>query len=160
MNRRMKKFRTILITVIIFILIFPFVFSRIHPWTKIQCRKDYIDINTGISRTQKYYWFLKFSDKTEPTFLSQLLEINSTENSQWHIVNTLSFGHRNSPHYRFHGVFYQIKNLEIIISLHNINQTDSKEIARQIIELWKESNSDRKADEYLNQIDMKYMKDA
>ena len=154
------KKKVILFIVIIFILIFPFTFSFVHPWTKIQCKKHYIDINTGIFRTQKYYWFLKFSDKTESTYLSELLDIDSTKNPQWHIVNTLSFGHRNSPDYRFHGAFGQIKNLEIIISLYNINQTDTKEIARQLINLWKENKSDRKADEYLHELNMKYGKDS
>jgi hypothetical protein len=111
-----------------------------------------------MSRTQKYYWFLKYSDTTEPTYLSELLDVDSTENPQWHIVNTLSFG-RNSIHYKFSAALSQIKNLEIIISLYNINQTESKEIARQLINLWKENRSDRKADEYLHEINMQYAKD-
>ncbi|MBL7145652.1 MAG: hypothetical protein ISS76_15555 [Phycisphaerae bacterium] len=155
----MKKNCIILLAFIILILIFPFIFSFIHPWTNIQCRKEYIDINTGISRTQKYYWFLKYSDKTEPTYLSKLHGIASTENPQWHIVNTLSFGHGHSPHYIFHSAFGQIKNLKLLISLYNIKEKDSKAIARQIIELWKENRSDDKAGEYLHEINMQYGKD-
>jgi hypothetical protein len=155
-----KKNKVILLAVvIILILIFPFLFSFINPWTNIQCRKELIDINTGISRTQKYYWFLKFSEKTEPTYLSKLLGIDSVENPYWRAVNTFSFGHRNSPHYSFHGAYSQIKNLELIVSLYNINKDDSKEIARQIINFWKENQSDNKADEYLHEINMKYRKD-
>ena len=155
----MKKYSAITFLALSFILIFPFIFSFIHPWTNIQCRKKYIDINTGMSRTQKYYWFLKYSDKTESTYLSKILGIDSTENPQWHIVNTLSFGHRNSPNYIFHGAFGQIKNLKLLISLYNINEDDLKAIALKIIKLWKENRSYRKADEYLHEINMQYGKD-
>ena len=118
-----------------------------------------MDINTGMIRTQKYYWFLKFSDKTEPTYLSELLGIESVENPQWHIVNTFSFRYRHSPHYRFHSAFGQISRLKLMISLYNINEADSKVIARQIIKLWKESQFDNNADEYLHEINMQYGKD-
>jgi hypothetical protein len=47
----------------------------------------------------------------------------------------------------------------MIISLYNINEDDSKAIARQIIRLWKEGQSDNKADEYLHEINMQYGKD-
>lgn len=152
----MKKSVIILLAFLILTLIFPFIFSFIHPSTNIQCRKEYLDINTGTSRTQKYYWFLKYSDKTSPTYLSKLLGNNSTENPQWHIVNTLSFAHGHSPNYSFHSAFSQISNLKMMISLYNIKETDSKEIARQIIKLWKENKSDNKVDEYLHEINTKY----
>jgi hypothetical protein len=156
----MRKSVIIMVTVISFILIFPFVFSFIHPWTNIQCRKEQIDTNTGISRTQKYYWFLKYSDKTEPTYPSELLGIVSAENPHWRTVNTRSFGRRNSPHHSFHGAFAQISTLKLMISLYNINEDDSKAIARQIIKLWKENQSDRKADECLHEINTQYGKDS
>jgi hypothetical protein len=89
-----------------------------------------------------------------------LLGLDSTENPQWHIVNTLSFGHRNSPSYSFHGAFGQIKDLKMMISLYDINEEESKAIARQITKLWKENKSDRKAREYLQEVHMKYMKDS
>ena len=155
----MKKFSIIPLVAASSILIFPFVFSFIHPWTNIQCRKEYIDIETGLSRIQKYYWFLKFSDKTELTYLSKLIGIASTENPQWHIVNTLSVGHGHSPHYRFHSAFGQISHLKLMISLYNINEADSKVISLKIIELWKENRSYRKASEYLHEINMQYGKD-
>ena len=134
-------------------------FSFIHPWTKIQCMKQYIDINAGMIRTQRYYWFLKYSDKIEPSFLSDLLGADLAENPQWRIVNTLSFGRRYSPHYSFHSAAAQITHLKLMVSLHNIDEDDSKTIARQIIKLWKENTSDRKADEYLREINVQYGKD-
>ena len=155
----MKKYSAITFLALSFILIFPFMFSFIHPWTNIQCRKEQIDINTGMSRIQKYYWFLKYSEKTEPTYLSKLLDIDSVENPHWRNVNTFSFGHRLCINYSFHGAFGQIKKLKMIISLYNINEDDSKAIARQIIRLWKEGQSDNKADEYLHETNMKYGKD-
>ncbi len=155
----MKKFSIILTSVIILILIFPFVFLFIYPWTNIQCKKEFIDINTGTSRTQKYYWFLKYSDQTEPTYLSELLGIDPVENPHWRTVNTFSFRHRNSPHNSFHGAFSQISELKLMISLYNINEDDSKAIARQIIKFWKENQSIHKADEYLYEINMQYGKD-
>ncbi len=154
----MKKYVTILLAAIIFIIIFPFVFSFINPWTNMQCRKEQINISTGMSRTQKYYWFLKYSEKTEPTYLSKLLGVDSAENLHWRSVNTFSFGHRNSPHYSFHGAFSQISKLKLMISLYNINEDDSKEIAREIIKLWKENRSDNKADKYFHQLNIQYGK--
>jgi hypothetical protein len=154
-----RKKKVILLAIISLILIFPFVLSFIHPWTDIQCKKEYIDINTGISRTQNYYWFLKFSEKTKPMYLSDLLGVDSAENPHWRTVNKFSFGHRNSPNYSFHGALGQTKKLKLLISLYNINDEDSKKIARQIIEHWKENQSDRKADEYLHETNMQYGKD-
>lgn len=155
----MKKYSAITFLAVSFILIFPFVFSLIYPWTDIQCRKEHIDINTGISRTQKYYWFLKYSEKNKPTYLSELLGVVSVENPQWHKVNTLSFGHRNSPNYSFHGAFSQISELKLMISLYNLNKDDSRTIAHQVIKLWKENQSNRKANKYLYEINMQYGKD-
>jgi hypothetical protein len=154
-----RKKTIILLAIISLILIFPFIFSFLHPCTNIQCRKKQIDINTGMSRIQKYYWFLKYSEKTEPTYLSKLLDIDSVENPQWRNVNTFSFGHRLHINYSFHGAFGQIKELKMMISLYDINEEDSKVIACKIIELWKENQSDRKADEYLHEINMQYGKD-
>jgi len=155
----MKKSRSITLAAVCFILIFPFIFSITHPWTKIQCKKQYIDINTGMIRTQRYYWFLKYSDTIEPSFLSELLGANSAENPQWRIVNTPSFGRRYSPHYSFHSAAAQITHLKLMVSLYNIDERDSRAIARQIIKLWKENSSDRKADEYLREINVQYGKD-
>jgi hypothetical protein len=112
-----------------------------------------------MSRTQKYYWFLKCSDKIEPTYLSELIGVDSAENPDWRTVNTFSFGHSNSPNYRFHGAFGQIIELKLMISLYNINEDDSKAIAREVIKIWKENQSDRKVDEYLYKINMQYGKD-
>jgi hypothetical protein len=122
--------------------------------------KQYIDINTGMIKSQKYYWFLKYSDKTEPSFLSEMLGVDSAEKPQWHIVNTLSIGHRNSPHYVFHGAVSQVTQFKLMVSLYNIGEQDSKAIAHRIIELWKENQSDNKAGEYLSQIKMQYGKDS
>ena len=155
----MKKYSAITFLALSFILIFPFMFSFIHPWTNIQCRKEQIDVSTGMSRTQKYYWFLEYSDKTKPTYLSELLGVDSAENPQWRIVNTFSFGRGHSPNYSFHGAFSQISKLKLMISLYNLNKDDSRTIAHQLIKLWKENQSDNKADEYLHQINMQYGKD-
>ncbi len=122
------------------------------PWTPLNCRHDDVDIRTGRIRHSQYLALCKVSESVEESALSRVLAQEMIENLEpdWERVNTFSPGTHHSPHYRFHGAIGQIRELEILWQLGNIDLPIKRKIASHVLALWQLDGSYSSASRYLD----------
>ena len=147
----MRKNRSVLITACVLVV----VVIMIPTWSKIYCRHEDINIKTGQYRVSRVLCFVQISQQIEDTPLSHALQgeaVDVAEIKAWHRVNSFYRGRKHSPHYIFHGVFGQSKELELIMDMHNMSEGQCKDVTIGLLSAWQESGNDSKARTYLDEL--------
>ena len=152
----MKNLRIIVGIVVAGLLLAPVVVPLISPWSRLNCWYEDINIQSGQARRSSYLWFLKVSEAIEDTLLSRALDGEHVEVvsdiEPWQRVNTFSYAAHHSPHYRFHGAFVQIVQLDGVFKMLHATAERKREIAKKLLTLWQSSGGDSGADEYIRQL--------
>ncbi len=122
------------------------------PWTPINCTQQDVDIRTGRVRYSRYLAFCKVFERVEESALSRVLPREMVEGvkPEWERVNTFSPGLGHSPHYRFHGAFGQIREIEILWEAGEVDESTRRKIASRILALWQFDGSYFNADRYID----------
>ena len=108
------------------------------PWTPINCTQQDVDIRTGRIRYSRYLAYCKVSERVEESALSRVLPREMVEGvkPEWEPVNTFSPGLHHSPHYRFHGAFGQIRDIEILWEAGKVDESTRRKIASHVLAHW------------------------
>jgi len=133
----------------------PIVVPFIVPWTGINCEYQDINIKTGYARYARHLWFVKMSERIEPTPLSvalngEVVDVNNIE--PWHRANTFSPGIPNSPHYRFHAALHQALEMEEVFNLLAATPERRRDIAKRVLALWQNTGSYHEVDRYIGDL--------
>ena len=142
---RLTTILRLLASVTAAVLILPIAISLFHPWTRLCCEVQEINITTGQARLSRYFWFMKLSERVEETPLSHALggeTVNAADIEPWHRVNTFSPGIPNSPHHRFHGALSQAEATGNITSPPLTTPERRRIVARHILTLWQHAGND------------------
>ena len=73
----------------------------------------------------------------------------SVRPADWHPVTTLSPGQHYSPHHYFHGAIFQIHMLESCWETGKMTPAARREMARQVMQLWREEGRYHRAGDYI-----------
>ena len=122
------------------------------PWSGLDCWTDEVDLGTGRTRHARFvYWYPARVEVHDSALTAALLPADlAGRPAEWHPVNTLSPGLRHSPHYRYHGAIWQIRELELAWDLAHATAAARRESARQVLRLWREGGSDSQAGRYIS----------
>jgi len=71
MKIRNKRWLVILVAFITVVLI-GIIYSDLYPWSKFNCTQNYVDVNTGRTRSVRFICFLKVYDVVQETEYSKL----------------------------------------------------------------------------------------
>jgi len=119
------------------------------------CTKDEINIETGQGRHSRYVAFVRVSQETYDTALSQARTgtVDDTSVKAWHSVNTFAPPSRHyCPHYRFHGALHQAAEVELLFKVLKAASERKAEIAQQILKAWQMTGSDDGAKDILTKL--------
>jgi len=83
-----------------------------------------------------------------------MLSVNESEAREHHWNHVNSFGPytRHSPHYIHHSALAQIRNLEMIWDMFEIDAAERKVTAKGLLREWQIAGTDSSADAYLQEI--------
>jgi hypothetical protein len=130
----------------------PFLIQAVGflPWSRINCREEYVDIYSGRMRVQRWYWYRLVSETTTETPLSRLAP--AIEKVQFAPVNTFSFRLDYSPHFGYHAAYYQI----MLINRHweaTATPVETRRVQVQaVLKAWQNGSGDSLAYDYLESI--------
>ena len=121
------------------------------PWTPLNCTREEIDITTGQMRSSRYLLFCKVTEKIKDTPISSTLAGKRVggDEARWHLVNTFSPGHRNSPHYVLHAAFGQSRTLSLLWKSMQPPPDVKRRMAEHVLALWQHREADTPVDAYL-----------
>jgi hypothetical protein len=129
-----------------------FVVPIFVPWTTLNCQHQEIDIRTGRTRISTYLAFCKVSERVMASRISSVLpnELIVTTQPDWKLVNTFSPEIGHSPHYRFHGAFSRIHDLEFLWQAANADQLTRRKTVEHLLALWQFDGDDYLARRYID----------
>lgn len=144
---------TSLITVLIGYLGLTYFFG--NPW--IHFKKDLveIDINSGMTRTTRYNFWIKQNEKISNTSFSSILEIKTPQNPDWRTSAIYTnFRHVESKtDFAFHTAPSQGPKLKDLSKKFGLNKEETKTIAQRIMKIWHEKKNSIDAEIYLSKVE-------
>jgi hypothetical protein len=145
----MRKAALIVALIAIGVLVTPFCLQALDlfTWSRINCREEYLDINSGRMRIQRWYWYLLLSDHTQETAISRFAP--NAADHDFQPVNTFSFLKPISPHYHFHGVDAQFKLIEDYWESNDVADSERREHVKKLMEIWRTRRGSVAAYDYI-----------
>jgi hypothetical protein len=135
-----------LVVLVIFVLAAfgTWVSGALTPWSPVNNWTDSIDIHSGRIRHERYFLYRRISDTTEDGVLTKALEPSDLVGvvPEWHAVNTFSPGVHHSPHYRFHGAFYDINQLQMQWEMGHFTPAAKRVTAKHALACWEAAGGD------------------
>ncbi|MEM7165552.1 MAG: hypothetical protein AAF581_08810 [Planctomycetota bacterium] len=150
-----SKYRLLLLSSSIAVLalatlvVTPRLYVGICPWSKMDCAISYVDITSGFKKRERYFWYVKVSEATEPTYLSRLLGKDLPESPDWRAAHTSTPSQRHSPHHTFHSALHQIRSLASVVDVCALPDDVARAHGAHILQLWQEDLSDRSVNAYI-----------
>lgn len=150
--------RTPLLLIIVLLLVMTWVIGLgcwpFITWSRLNCSCEYIDINSGRIRYQRYLVGLCIRESVEETALSRLVSADTEgKPAEWRCVNTFSPMVRHSPHYRYHGAIYQVQMLELFWDNYRFTPQARLQMARDVLSLWNSGEGDMPANRYIGKLE-------
>ena len=139
---------------IVFLLL-PLLGTPLVPqWSRLNCWTEEIDIGTGRIRKTWYLCYVRVSQCVEESPFSTALHDSDKSGvaPQWQKVNTFSPGIHYSPHYSFHGAWYQVSCCEEAWELGRFTPEARRECVRRVLQLWQTGRGDDGASSYCDSI--------
>ena len=139
---------------IVCLFLAPIVAPIFSPWSRINCREQEIDVLSGLRQDTRFIYWLPVSQKVSGTSLSKALSVNESEarDRRWNHVNSFGPYTRHSPHYIYHSAFSQIRNLEMIWDMFEVDAAERAATAKGLLREWQTTGTDSSADAYLQEI--------
>jgi hypothetical protein len=149
----------LLLIVLIFIFIFfalfliiPVFTNPLSKWSKIYCKYEDVDINTGRIRYTRYLFYRKTSEEIEDSIITKTVgQFSTSVSPDWKRVNTFCPG-SVSPHYRYHGAITEIHMVDLILQSHDFSDEAKIYIAQTVLKQWKAKGGYSGIDRYLNEL--------
>ena len=80
------------------------------------------------------------------------MDESSTIEHRWNHVNSFGPYTRHSPHYIYHSALHQVRQLELIWDMYEIEPAEREASARGLLREWQNAGTDSSADAYLHEI--------
>ncbi len=123
----------------------------LFPWSGLNSWRYDIDINSGRIRYTRHLLWMEVTSFVRDSVLTKALspEDLSGRTADWMPVTTLSPGQHHSPHHRFHGAIFQIRELESCWETGKMTPAARRVMARQVLHLWREWGNYHPAGDYI-----------
>ena len=139
-------------TVLLVLLSAPFVVPLFHPWSTINCKRQEIDILTGLRRDTRFLYGVPISRKFQTTVLAPEIAATSIQNARWKVVNTFDLYTKHSPHHAYHSAFSQMHTLGLIWEDKSFDAARRKDSASALLHAWQASYNDNIAERYIRKL--------
>ncbi len=91
----------------------PFLYPLFSPWSRMNCRIDYVDIHSGRLRQERYLWWVPvYAREAETDFSRKLFPDGNYPEPDWRIDSCYDPYLRHSPHYAHHGTLWLLRQFE------------------------------------------------
>lgn len=123
-------------------------------WSRLNCRYEDVDINSGRVRYQHYLLGLCVLETIEETSLSRLVADETEKKpAEWHRANTFSPMVLYSPHHRYHAAIFQISKLDLLWASADFTPTAKRQMGRDVLSLWQIGKGYFPVSDYLNAVE-------
>ena len=138
-----KIFLICIICFLVVLALIPLVVPFFIPWTMLNCRTLYIDIQSGRTRFVRHLYFIPIRDEIHETSCSRSLYPNRNyPPPDWRIDTRLSPYLRNSPHYALHGAVTIMRMIDMESEL---TEKEKYTLRKQILHLWQSGKGKHEA---------------
>ena len=112
-------------------------------WSRINCWTWEVDINSGLTRYTRYWFWYATEERTVSTWMSDALGTPAGEEKRdWQPVATLSPGTRHSPPYVYHRAIYDLDVAWGIIGMYQVPQERKLQLAKAVTDSWRQTGRD------------------
>lgn len=125
--------------------------SGLVGWSDLNSVHYDVDISTGRIRRTRYLFYCNISENIEDSVITKALPPDrlSIAQPEWHRVNTFCGVSRVSPHHGFHGTLGDLRMLAEAQSWISFTDEAKQQVAERVLQLWRSSNRDYDAGEYI-----------
>jgi hypothetical protein len=136
------------------IILAPVVVPFLCPWTRLNCKTEYIDIACGRYRATRHLYWIKISESEEETPTSRMYRdlLGEPPEQDWRRLYMFSPLIGNSPLYVYHGALRASSNLHLILSNWPFSEEAKRTALRRFFDLLQKSGSYHMAARYVNDL--------
>ena len=155
---RMRTFRLLLIcaavVVALVVAVAAFIPGYVAPWSRLNNDEQELDLFSGRARFSRHFLYCRVGRELRETPLSEALAAGGgpERGEKWVKVNVFQTGASNSPHFYYHGAYFQIGQLAKFWEAGNLDPTARAKTARQLLRVWREGGSYWAADAYFDHL--------
>ena len=122
-------------------------------WSRLGCRTDHIDINSGEIRRRTYLLWAVVFERIDPTWVSQSLPSEAQRDERdWRAVNTFALFGNHSPHHVFHSAIAHMNRLGPDVESGKITPEAAALLACNVVRLWRLHSDDYVAGKYMLEV--------
>ena len=109
---------------------------------------------SGRARTERYFWWIRISDRTEETAFSETYRkyVGEPPSPVWRRVNTFSPGARHSPNYVYHSAFGASRIILQAFQRAQFSDEARRKLLTTFLGLLQSDGNDNRADAYAHEI--------
>jgi hypothetical protein len=129
---------SIYLCILLLLAAFPLSEAGLFPWSGLNCWTSEIDVYSGQRRYTRYLYWIPTQTSIYDTAITKELTPENLKGlpTKWYLVNTGSPQIHHSPHYRYHGAWEQIRDLEDLWKRTGATKESRRFTAIQILRLW------------------------
>ena len=126
----------------------------VNPWSRLYNEEQELDLNSGRARFTRHVFYCQVRQEITETPLSRAISTSGKQggNEKWVKVNVFGLGTSNSPHFYYHGAFFQIGELATYWERGNFDQKAREKTAQQLLQVWRDGGSYRAARPYFEHL--------
>ncbi len=91
-----------------------------------------LDVRSGMTRWRINVGSFPLISRKQDTYVSRLVGLHH-EIPAWRTVRTQTLLFPVSPHYRYHGSYHTLKEIELVVSLFSPPEEESRKIAEEVL---------------------------
>ena len=135
------------------LVLLPFSYSCITGLpTKINCKSISIDIMSGRLLRERYFWWIRISNRIDETAVSHFCKTCQPDRAEWRVVCNYDPISRVSPHYFYHGSEYAISRIADAFNSADFTERARDQIVSGFLKFLQIDGNDHRASEYAEQI--------
>lgn len=134
--------------------VITFMPGLVAPWSRLNNEEEELDLFSGRARFTRYFLYCRIRQDVRGTPLSEALAAGGGPGSgeRWVKVNVFQPGVSNSPHFIYHGAFFQIGELARYWETGNFDRKARAKTARQLLRVWRDGGSYHAARPYFEHL--------
>ena len=126
----------------------------VAPWSRLNNEEQELDLLSGRARFSRYFLYCQVRRDVHETPLSEALGAGGEPagGERWVKVNVFQPGVSNSPHFYYHGAFFQIGQLGKYWQTGRFDRGARAKTARQLLRVWRDGGSYHAAEPYFEHL--------
>jgi hypothetical protein len=132
-----EHFKELIAVLVVLIILMPFFWGYLASPSKINCKVQEVNIQTGQLRCCRYFYYIKLSEAVRETAISECINepVVFRDVKAWWRINAFGPFRNVSPYYIFHTIVWG-DNREFSLDGRNKTADEKRKIAIKILQKW------------------------